>query len=270
MRQYPKINVTHFFKQSKGDKEQGAIYYYINIKRRTITKVAMIPHMMTKEEFLSGFYDDAINISRMMITKVCELYLEDLEDGNVKYNLKDLADRDFKSKDDFINGLNSYICYYYEYDFREVIIDIINKVTKKAIYSRLENIIDFSMMDNRDKTRLYDTLRSMGNKKRLLFYYKNLQNEDLANFCLFFNLHCYLWGDNHRDHISIMEYIIRFRNELPKLLLKSQISGGDTDIINDYEKTLNKLEVNEDYIRTKFLPIIDKAITPEYQLSRYN
>lgn len=267
MKQYPKISVTHFFKKYKGDTESGSIYYYITIKRRTILKVGMIPHSLTKEEFESGLYKEATEVEKKMIIKVCELYLDDLENGKVNHDIKDLADRDFKAKDEFINGLNSYISYYYETDFKNIVTDTLKRTSIEALTKRLATLFDLSMMDNRDKARLYNAIRQTEKEKKYLLYFKNLKEDDLAVFCLLFNLHYYLWDEQKRyfDHISIIEYMSGLRNDLPKILLKNHIT--DTIIIEDYKLKIKQLGIKEDFIKTVFLPIIDKATSPDYQLS---
>ena len=264
MKQYPKISVTHFFKKYKGDTETGSIYYYITIKRRTILKVGMIPHTLTKEEFESGLYKEAMELEQKMIIRVCELYLDDLENGKVNHEIKDLADRDFKAKDEFINGLNSYISYYYETDLKEIVTNTLKKTSLEAFTKRLATLFDLSMMDNRDKVRLYNAIKQTDKEKKYLLYFKNLKENDLAVFCLLFNLHYYLWA-NHSDHISIIEYMSLLRNDLPKLLMKNHIT--DTNIIEDYKKEIKQLGIKEDFIRAVFLPIIDKVTSPDYQLS---
>lgn len=267
MKQYPKISVTHFFKKYKGDTENGCIYYYITIKRRTILKVGMIPHTLTKEDFENGLYKEAMEVEKRMIIKVCELYLDDLENGKVNHDIKDLADRDFKAKDEFTNGINSYISYYYETDLKNIITDTLKRTSIDAFSKRLATVFDLSMMDNRDKARLYNAIRQTDKEKKYLLYFKNLKDDDLAVFCLLFNLHYFLYGSNERyfDHISIMEYMSELRNDLPKILLKSHIS--DNNIIEDYKMKIKQLGIKEDFIKTVFLPIIDKVTSPDYQLS---
>lgn len=264
MKQYPKISVTHFFKKSKGDTEIGYIYYYITIKRRTILKVAMIKHSLTKEEFESGIYKEAMELEEKMIIKVCELYLDDLENGRVNHDIKDLADRNFKAKDEFTNGLNSYISYYYETDLKEIVIDTLKRTSLEAFTKSLETVFDLSMMDNRDKSRLYNAIKQTEKEKKYKLYFKNLKSNDLAIFCLLFNLHYYLW-DNHFEHISIIEYMSILRNDLPTILMRNNIT--ETNIIDDYTMIIKKLGINEEYIKTVFLPIIDKVTSTDYQLS---
>ncbi|MCQ2301992.1 MAG: hypothetical protein MJZ94_05135 [Bacteroidales bacterium] len=267
MKQYPKISVTHFLKKSKGDTEKGILYYYITIKRRTILKPSKIPYLLSNEEFENRVCKDAMEKERDLIVRVCELYIDDLENGKIKYDIKELADRNFKAKDEFTNGLNSYISYYYEKDIRDLLEDSLERKAKETISKRLEELFDLSMFDKRAKAKIYKTFKQMETDKQLLFYYKNLKEEDLAVFCLWDNLWYYI-GDEDRGyypHSSIIEYMSGLRNELPKILMENHIT--DTIIIEDYEMKINQLGIKEEFIKTVFLPIIDKITTPEYQLS---
>lgn len=268
MKQYPKISVTHFFKKMKsGDPENGILYYYITIKRRTILKPSKIPYLLSNEEFENGVCKEAMEKERDLIIRVCELYIDDLESGKIKYDIKELADRDFKAKDEFINGLNSYISYYYEKDIRDLLEASLKRTAKETISKRLETLFDLSMIDKRAKAKIYKTFTQIENDEQLLFYYKNLKDDDLAVFCLWLNLYYYI-GDEDRGyypHSSIIEYMSGLRNELPKILMKNHIT--DTNIIEDYKKEIKQLGIKEDFIKTVFLPIIDKVTSPDYQLS---
>lgn len=267
MKQYPKISVTHFFKKLKADPENGCIYYYITIKRRTILKPSLIPYLLNNEQFESGIYKEAMKKESDLITKVCELYIDDLENGKVNHDIKDLADRDFKAKDEFTNGLNSYISYYYEKDIRDLLESELKRTAKEAVSKRLETLFDLSMLNKRAKENIYKTFTQIGDDDQLRFYYKNLKGDDLAVFCLWFNL-CYFIDDEDRGsypHSSIIEYMSGLRNDLPKILLKNHIT--DTIIIEDYKLKIKQLGIKEDFIKTVFLPIIDKATSPDYQLS---
>lgn len=282
----PKINIKHYLnkKLKSGNPDDGySVYYYITIKRRTILKPSIIG-IVKEADFESGKYNEATEKERNLIKKVAEKYLDDLDNNRVNLQIKDLVDRGFNSKDEFVNGLNSYISYYYDKDIISILKEHQQKEIIKAIIRKLETTFDLSPLKDWDKGLIINTFRQIDNTTRDLFYLKNLQGDNLGFYCLTKNLEEYT---NQRDIInkdlstreyltqlqnsgnktlSIIEYMTELRDILPKILLENYTLLTD----KEFRQITKDLRINSNYIRDRFLPIIDRIIKPEYHYSLIN
>lgn len=282
----PKINIKHYLnkKLKSGNPEDGySVYYYITIKRRTILKPSIIG-IVKEADFESGKYNEETEKERNLIKKVAEKYLDDLDNNRVNLQIKDFADRGFNSKDEFVNGLNSYISYYYDKDIISILKDHQKKEIIKAIIRKFEETFDFSPLKDWDKGLIINAFRQIDNTTRDLFYLKNLKGDDLAIYCLTKNLEEYI---NQRDIInkdlstreymaalrnsgnktlSIIEYMTELRDILPTVLLKNYTLLSE----HEFRQISKDWRINANYIKEMFLPIIDRIIKPEYHYSLIN
>ena len=269
MKQFPKISIKHYLnkKLKTGSPEDGySVYYYITIKRRTIIKPSIVFVDFVKEnEFEDSFTQKLIEREHELITKVCELYLTDLENGKVNKDIKLLADREFNSKDEFVNGLNSYISYYYEKDVLKLLDSYQISTIRETIFERLESVFDLSMFDIWDKIALEREFNEIFFAKREKFFAKNLQDDTLANYSLSKKLEYWLLEKYNSIRLSIIGYK-EIRHKIPSMLQDNDILANENF---DFQSIVNQLGINEEYIKKKFLPIIDKIINPNYQLSEY-
>lgn len=269
MKQFPKISIKHYLnkKLKTGSPEDGySVYYYITIKRRTIIKPSIVFVDFVKEdEFEDSFTQKLIEREHDLITKVCELYLTDLDNGKVNKDIRLIVDRDFNSKDEFVNGLNSYISYYYEKNVLELLDNYQISTIRKTIFERIESVFDLSMFDFWDKLAFEREFKEIFFAKREKFFAKNLQDDTLAAYCLTKKLGYWLLEKYNSIRLSIIGYK-EIRHKIPSMLQDNDILTNEN---LDFQSIVNKLGINEEYIKKKFLPIIDKIITPNYQLSEY-
>lgn len=274
MKQYPKISVTHFLNK-KIKREitvrdtiifEYGVYYYITIKRRTILKPSAIKHYALELEFENKIYEEYFEKEKKIITSICELYLNDWEENKVNHDIKDLANREFKAKDDFTNGLNSYISYYYDKNIIELLENYQKPIIKDALLKKIEEIIDYSMFDNWDIERIIKAFQQTTPSKKDIFYINNLEKDTLAIFILIDRLAQKMAA--REFHLSIMEYKTELRGIIQTLIIP-QVKSFDYGV-EIYKKKIEPLGIDENYIKLMFVPIIDKIITPEYQLSILN
>lgn len=107
------------------------IYYYITIRRKTIHKPSRLKFYVAEQSFLEEitYYQrnpyidlfpagkalkEMIDYEANLIKGIAEIFEKDYTEGNVKVAYQNLAQRGFKSKDEYTNNLNAYIEFYLE------------------------------------------------------------------------------------------------------------------------------------------------------------
>ena len=260
-------NKAEFYNESK-DKEylpEYPIYYYITIKRKTIHKPSVIHTYLPDNLFekniqvSQGFLQDLIKAERNIITKIADIFLTDYEAGRVEKRYRYLFGRGFNAKDEFINGLNSYIAFYTQCLY-SLASGYSRKEIKDFMLNRMLKDIDTSMLDDSNRLRItYNDDNVFDWGKKLEFYKGNLNDDNLNGYFL----ECLL-----RECLAVTS--LKYGYDLP---LIEWIKGDlKNDILGEAEKSRERLGqiwgnfgFNKAYFDKHFEPIINKIITVEYQ-----
>ena len=208
MNKPPKISVKHFLnKKAKGDQTLHPIYYYITIKRRTITKPSAIGYA-TESDFESGKYNAQMNKEVEELTAICEKYIADEENNCVNKSLSEfytkeyITRRNYNSQDDFVNGLNMYIELYMQ-PFVELLTGAIEGEIKAALNEKFVKLFncrafaqsinwsdlgikeqhetDLNQIAQNVKTALlfFEQIQFLRSEPETLFCFDNVADEDL-------------------------------------------------------------------------------------------
>jgi len=296
MERKPKISVTHYLNKKVKPIEDGVIndsgifeptgelmypiYYYITIKRKTIHKPSKFEHYITEKEFENrnitfadiGSLNEAIRNEIRIISKTCELFLSDYDKNRVNNDIQALSNRGFNAKDEFINGLNSYIEFY-----TSSISDCIEKYTNREIerflFSKMANFLDLSMFENK---RLKFDFGKYAVITDSLFFEKNLTGDTLGLFYMNEIIYSAQMGidvsinNKYGGNFPIIEW---FKGDLKSTVSKILLNEKDLfkGVVVDLQAIKQKLNIDENYIKEKFIPLLDEILTPEYQIkNRFN
>jgi len=283
MERKPKISITHYlnkkvkpapkdeaeFYSESEDKEylpEYPIYYYITIKRKTIHKPSKISQFLPENLFdknieVNGgsLLQDLMKAERNIITKISEIFLTDYEAGKVEGRYCYLFRRGFSAKDEFINGLNSYIEFYTQSLF-SLVHRYKTSGVNKYILEKLGKNIDTSMFNPAgDKLNILLDYQTINPRTETEFLKKNV-SADLLN-AHFLSLYLY-------ECLAVTN--IKYGYDLP---LIEWIKGDlKNDILTQAESRKERLKqfcgdfgFNKTYFEQYFEPIINKVISIEWQ-----
>ncbi len=275
-----KISVKHYLNkkvkpnfENDGVTPEYPIYYYITVNRKTIHKPSNIIDIYSEDMFSKGCdimgvgnLHDLIRRESNMIAKICEIFISDYDNKCVKTEYQTLFSRGFTSKDEFINGLNSYISYYSQ-SIYSICIEYTRDKINRYLTQKIENCFDTSMLEtsNTFGTPPINRYRGLGvsvstenmsSSKRLEFLTKNLDDQHLTLY------HIERWL-----HECLAQTNMKYGYDLP---LIEWING---DLQNDVysiisKKTKSPLQrPTKDHYTNTIIPIIDNICSLESQIS---
>lgn len=288
MNRPPKISVKHFLNKKAKGQSIFPIYYYITIKRRTITKPSCIGYS-TETDFESGKYNAQINKEVEELTAICEKFISDFDNGKIERGLLEYSTlgyqagkrRGFNSKDDFTNGLNMYIEAYTQpfVDFlnecinAEIICEFVDKFKQRFnceafIPTAQFKISGFTEENERELqtasqhsklARFFEIVNFWGKrgtdeeKEQTLFCFDNIENEPLKSTMYIIgqiNIIVRQW-----EHApTLLDY---YRNNLLDILAKAIIkTTAETEKQNFIAKYKPQQPITKDLIHKA----IDRAL----------
>ena len=208
MNKPPKISVKHFLnKKAKGDQTLHPIYYYITIKRRTITKPSGIGYA-TESDFENGKFNAQTNKEVEELTAICSKFIDDYENNSVDkclsgfYTKEYITRRNYNSQDEFVNGLNMYIELYMQ-PFLGLLTGTIDGEIKAALNEKLvktfncrafatsidwsdlgikkQHETDLNQIAQNAKTALlfFERIQFLRSEPETLFCFDNVEDTDL-------------------------------------------------------------------------------------------
>jgi hypothetical protein len=280
MEKSPKISVMHYLNKKVKPMlttylDSGRqilaypIYYYITIKRKTIHKPSNIGDYCSENDF-NGNNNPVITDMKnevKTITKICELFLSDYERGKGNTQIKLLSNRGFTAKDEFINGLNSYI-EYYSTSITFPLDEYIDNKADKYLFEKVLNVLDLSMIDNQIFSFKFGK-DVYGYEKKCKFYEKNLDNNLLGLFLLYDILYCAErskenYKQKYGGNFPIIEWFTGdLKTEIKKIVLK-ELNNNNFPL--NWVQVNRKLNIDENHINEKFIKLLDEILTPEYQI----
>lgn len=264
-----KITVKHYLnKRIKEDDEPlfceppaYPIYYYITVNRRTINKPSGLALSLDDKTFEKGGIfpgvgnlKEVIKNERDIITKICELFITDYESGNVKTSYRYISSRGFTAKDEFINGLNSYIAFYTQSLF-DLVYNYYDQEIPNYLISKLESSLGLSKFDYKySLLKINITLGSLSSNRMIMFYKTNLDQE---HFNLYFTARCLhsCLGSSSMQYGYDLPLIEWTNGDLKSLIFKTLSKKNNTA----QEDLFKAQEFNKDFFDSYITPIIDKV-----------
>jgi len=282
-----KISVKHYLnkkiKASEepffGDEPEYPVYYYITVNRKTIHKPSHIHVYLSDKLFETGVTpfgigtntNELMKTEARMITKACELFLEDHEAGRVEKRYRLLFRRGFAAKDEFINGLNSYIEFYTQ-SLYYLVSDYARKEIGEYFREKILSAFDVSMIESR---KLYDNDSAakmpdglfgplIGEEERN-FYSKNLDADRLNLYYLEKYLHTCLASTNikYGYDLPLVEWLY---GDLKKTILDTL---ANKEKAGKLKQLYGDFGFNKKYFEQHFEPIINKVVTLDCQMGLY-
>ncbi len=256
------ISVKHFLKKNIKPIAESSkngemvlkypLYYYITIKRHTITRVSASGKYFSEEEFNNGERGGkafkTIEDEKKIITDICKRYLNDIEKGkDIAKGINKLG-KDFyrntrKTEDDFLWFLNGYIqCY--SSDIMEILTNKLKNEINDFVINKQKEIFDLSNIDI-SKIGIFET-RSLTSTELAKFVLKN-GDEHLFNMYYLYLSGNYLYMDITYMETEISSYMLR--NDFTYDIWRKNIEWGEKGA-NKFLNDIEKLERKKDWSYT--------------------
>lgn len=275
-----KISVKHYLNkkvkpiienENSTEEKKYPIYFYITINRKTIHKPSIIVKYFTESEFEdSNFSDNKIGSLReflrnevQTITAICEKFSIEYENGKTNDVVRYLTKRGFEAKDEFINGLNSYIAFYsqsigyYLHLYTE-------QQIKNCLFEKLEKTFDLSMFDCPQKMVNF-SLNTDKDDDYMTFYENNLDRKTLKLYCfreILSELE-FLKGGIYGYGLTLIEWINGTAQDYISENINSPQLEGRLETMNDMRICL---KIDKIYFESDIKQIISEIISPNYQI----
>lgn len=263
-----KITVKHYLNtqlkpEIEDDIKRYPVYISISVNRKFIKRRIKNEYMLSVEEFNSG-YDKTTGIlaqkkkhleyEKQLFYRITKLFINEYEKGIVDKDYKYIFyKKGYRSNDEFINLLNSYLDYY-SYSTYAVIENYCSKGIEKEIYNILQNTFKFKNKEDVFRFFRYE-INTFSNE--VDFIYDNLSRKSIELLILKERLRNYLAVSDRETGYDI-PYIEFFENTI-----QHKLEHFFTTYKRPREFYIREgYEINKEMIG-RFMKILETAMQPE-------